>query len=333
MTRDPFRDQVATLPEQFRTALRREGPAFPAGETVLAGLGGSGMAAAFASLGLERTPFGVVRDAVLPAATGARPVVCVSCSGDTAETLSVFEAARARGAAVGVVTRGGELLRRAEAIDAPRVVVPGDLAPRASLGYLVRGVATLLDAPAPDWEAAAEHVAATVTAWTVAPEEDVPPAAELAWEFHGRLPLLLGEGSAGETLARRWAADLAENAEVPAVVWDLPEATHNSLMTLTGRGQAPAAPVPVLLGRSRHPEHLRRRAALLALLAERGTPVREVAAPHDDPRIETLAVAALGSWVSVFLAELSGVAAGDLSLMDAFKARLAATEPRSGGGL
>jgi glucose/mannose-6-phosphate isomerase len=290
-------------------------------------MGGSGMAAAFAALALDRVPGPVVRDAVLPADTGVRPVICVSCSGDTGETLAVFEEARARGAAVGVVTRGGELLRRAAAIDAPRVVVPGGLAPRASLGSLTRGVFTLLGGNSPDWEAAADHVAATVAAWTEAPADDAPPpAAELAWDLHGRLPYLLGLGGAGEVLARRWAADLAENAEVPAVVWDLPEASHNALMTLSGRGDLPGKPVPLLLGRAHHPEHVRRREALVGLLAERSIEVREVVAPHADPWIETFAVAVLGSWVSVFLAELSGVTASDLSLMDAYKARLASPD-------
>ena len=153
MSLDPFREEIASLPDQFLASPEVRGEALPPGETLLAGLGGSGFAAEFAALRLPGIRHAVLRDAVLPPAVGRGDrVICVSCSGNTAEMLEVFDAARERGASVGVVTRGGELLKRAEKVNSLRVVVPGDQSPRASLGYLLRGVLTALGGETPVWE-------------------------------------------------------------------------------------------------------------------------------------------------------------------------------------
>jgi hypothetical protein len=65
--------------------------------------------------GRLRVPVSVVRTPALPAFAGPDTlVVASSYSGDTAETLGLFEHAVRRGCRIVAVTAGGELSRRAE---------------------------------------------------------------------------------------------------------------------------------------------------------------------------------------------------------------------------
>jgi glucose/mannose-6-phosphate isomerase len=320
MTRDPFRDEIATLPGQFLASPIVAGEALPPGDTLLAGLGGSGFAAEFAALRLPGVRYPVLRDAVLPDSVGpGNRVICVSCSGNTGEMLEVFDAARERGASVGVVTRGGELLKRAENADTLRVVVPGNQSPRASLGHLLRGVFTALGGETPEWEEIAGSVARATESWGELADS---PAGRLAAGLRNRLPVLLGMGVEGNVLTRRWAADLAENAKMPSLVWGLPEASHNAIMALSELAQPPAELALVALGQPRLAAHRVRWETLLELLQEKGIEIHRVEGPEGDSWIGTLGLAAMGSWTSLLLAELQGIPAGDLSLMNTYKRKL-----------
>ncbi len=72
-------------------------------------------------------------------------VVVSSYSGDTAETLALFEEAVARGCRIVAMTSGGELGRRAEELGVGRVR-PRRSQPRAALGYLALGTLGALEA-------------------------------------------------------------------------------------------------------------------------------------------------------------------------------------------
>ncbi len=323
-----FRDEVRRLPDQLRAAPRvlgDPGPLAGPGRLLIAGLGGSAMAGEFLALLLppEREVL-VVRDAALPAWAGpGDPVLCLSCSGRTVETLSVWDGARERGLFAGAVASGGALLDRARSAGAPAALVPGGLAPRSSLGHLLRGAAALaLGGVDPGWEEAAGHLERVRDRWGGGdPEGD--PAADLARRLEGRLPVILADEPHLRAAARRWAADLAENAEVPAVVWDLPEASHNAVMAVAADAPDPLPLTVLALGRPRGAASRRRWDALLGVLADHGAAVIDVLEPHAVPWIEALGLAYAGDWVSTALAGALGVDAAGLSLMNDLKRRLA----------
>jgi len=104
------------LEEGWETALRTLGgvPAVPPQQrhngVVVCGMGGSAIGADVVGAALPSLtlPYQVVRGYVLPAwVTPQTLVVCVSYSGDTAETLSCLEAALARGCRPVCVATGG----------------------------------------------------------------------------------------------------------------------------------------------------------------------------------------------------------------------------------
>ena len=322
-----FRREVWSLPEQFLVTPQPQGGRLPAeGRLVVAALGGSAMAGDFlAHLVAGRREVRVMRDDQLP--LPARPadhVLALSYSGNTMETLAAWDQAAVRGCPRGAVTSGGELLDRARADDAPRVTVPEGLAPRSSLGYLIRAGASVIGVePRTSWAEIAEHVGRIRARWG---GKD-GPAAALAQTLSGTLPVLIAPEALLAVTAKRWAADLSENAKAASWIWELPEAAHNAVMTVAAEAPGGHPMTLVALGAPRREAARRRWEALRATLAEHGAEVVEVAEPHPDPWVEALGLAHVGDWVSVCLADGLGVDAESLSLMNDLKRRLAVGGP------
>ena len=94
-------------------------------------------------------------------------MLCSSYSGDTAETLSAYDLARAAGAPRLVATTGGALAARARADGVPVVPLPGGFQPRAAVGYsLVTALeAAALSGAAPSVRDEVEAAAALAERW------------------------------------------------------------------------------------------------------------------------------------------------------------------------
>jgi glucose/mannose-6-phosphate isomerase len=262
----------------------------------------------------------VVREERLPPAAAAGDgFLGLSYSGATGEVLSLWEDAGARGLRRGAVASGGALLDRARKEGAVLCRVPEGLAPRSAIGLLVRAGWTVApDGPEPDWEKAARHLETVRERWT---EGSSPRAEAAASHLAGGLAVIVhGEESAAA--ARRWGADLAENAKLVSVSWPLPEAAHNRILALLPGTGDPHALRLVVLGISAGREPRRRFEITLALLEEKGARLFRVEEPHPERWIEILGLACAGSWTSLALADRRGVRAEDLSLMDDLKLRL-----------
>ncbi len=319
----PFPEQMRSLPEQFTAPPRAEGGGLAGtGRLWIAGLGGSAMAGEFLALGLgNRCETRVVREDALPAAAGPGDrLLCLSYSGRTVETLAVWDDAAERGIARAAVAGGGPLLERARAEGAPAAAVPSGFAPRSALGHLLRAAALLVPGADLPWGEAAKHLDRIRARWG-GPGGAAEPLSEA---LAGRLPALLVSGAGPAAAARRWAADLSENAKAPSVVWELPEAAHNAVMTLAREAGKPVPLRLVALGEPRGGAARVRWDATLAVLADHGAASLAVRESHPDPWVEALGLAYAGDWTSLRLAERVHADPASLSLMDDLKRRLAA---------
>jgi glucose/mannose-6-phosphate isomerase len=323
---DPFREEVARLPEQMLWEPEPGSILAGEGRVVLCALGGSALAGDYLALALAgRRPVTVVREPDLPGwVTDTDSVLCMSFSGETRETLGAWSEAARRGLVRGAVASGGSLLTRAREEGQACCAVPAGLSPRSSLGYLLRAGAAITGDPVPPrfWSGVADHLRSVRGTWMDPDEDGVTRAAALAWRLHGRLVAVVSEEEMLDPAARRWVADLAENAEVPAVHWKLPEAAHNAIMVLAREAPRSVPVVLVALGEPAGPERRARWGTTLELLAEVGGEVHRVPAAHPDPWVASLGLAHAGDWVSVAAAELEGVSAASLSLMNELKRRL-----------
>lgn len=220
--------------ETSRAAEVRSTPAARA--VVVAGMGGSGIAGNVAALAADQAgtlPVVPVKGYAVPAWVGQdTPVIAVSHSGNTEETLAFVEAAASAGAIGHVVTSGGELGAWASDNGWSATVVPGGLQPRASLPSLVTPVLLALHrwGVLPSLE---DDLARVPDALARAVEVDRAGAGvgrTLAAVLSDGTPVFLGGRGVGSLVALRAACQVAENAEEKAFHAELPEFDHNALV-------------------------------------------------------------------------------------------------------
>ena len=202
---------------------------------VLSGMGGSGIAGDVVwALSLEGYPRPVVvhKGHDIPGFVGPRTlVVSFSHSGSTEETLSGFVAAGERGARRFAITSGGELTRLAEeaGVDVARIPA-GAQPPRHSLGFLL--VPALI---ALGMDAGLDEAVDGIEALTTELGRSVPVADNLAKQVGQRLgagavALAWGGHGLGSVAAYRLKCQINENAKMPVLHAELPEAGHNEVV-------------------------------------------------------------------------------------------------------
>jgi glucose/mannose-6-phosphate isomerase len=246
---------VATAGAQVREALLHVEPAMlepvvaddRPRAVVVTGMGGSGIVAEVVAAVAGPAcpvPVHVVRGYRLPGWVGPMDlVVAVSCSGETAETLSALDEAHRRGARVVTVgARESALTRRGQG--SRSVHLPVDAKgrmPRANLWGLAVPVLLLLDAlgllnaPRSLLDRVADDLDRVSERCGPAADVAVNPAKALALQLAGSLPYVWGSSELAGVAAARFAAQLAENAKYPAVPGTLTEVHHNQVVVMAGR--------------------------------------------------------------------------------------------------
>jgi glucose/mannose-6-phosphate isomerase len=315
---------IAGLPEQLR-----EGAAIGAAAgsrlrrpsaVVFAGMGGSAIAGELLRGLIADTcpvPITRVRSFGIPKWAGPGTlVVCVSYSGDTAETLACARQAQSQGAAVLAVTAGGMLARHAEEFEQPLARVPAVITekPRAALGLLFGATASAFAeaglAPAGLADQAAAGAAAA----------DVDEARDLGRRLAETVPLMYGFGPLA-IVAYRWKTQLNENAKMQAFSHAFPEFAHNEIVGWAGSGGAPFA--AVLL---REAEQSPPRRALMDsardLIAGDAALVEEVSAVGGTAAEQAFSLVSSGDWVSYHAALARGVDPIPIERIEALKSRL-----------
>jgi len=205
---------------------------------VIAGMGGSAiggdLVSAFARL-YGNVPVTVLRDYDLPAWRDTL-VICSSHSGNTEETLSVFDQAVEAGLPTLAICTGGKLAKKAEEAECAVWIFEDDFQPRAAVGYsfgLILAAMTRLGIL--ELEHTASEVLAAVQAMKVQQNDLQPdvlapnnPAKRLAGQFINRWVTVFASGFL-KPVARRWKTQVNELAKAQAAFEFLPEADHNTL--------------------------------------------------------------------------------------------------------
>lgn len=320
---------------------------------VVCGMGGSGIAgdvlAAVAGAG-SPVPIVTHRGYGLPAWVGPVDlVIAVSCSGGTEETLSALEEAVRRGCRLLVVGRDGspleDLGRRGRGVVVP---VTQGRQPRASVWALstplvVAGHALgLLHAPPEAVEATAVVLEQVADRCRVDADEVVNPAKRLARQLDGALPVVWGTSPLAGTAAYRFACQVNENAQLPAVWGVLPEADHNQVVALD-RPTAPARAddaddffrdrgddedtdagllLVLLRDAEEHPQVALRAEVSAELARERDVEVTELRAEGASSFERLASLIGTTDWASAYLALLQGTDPTPVDTITALKRRL-----------
>jgi len=335
---DDMLGRVAELPRQLSQA-RRVAAAVPLDDrlkevdaVVVLAMGGSAIGAELVAAAAGerlRVPLMVHRDYGLPPGVNERTlIIAASHSGETAETLSGFGAARERGLPIAVITTGGRLAAQAtrDGLSLLEYRLAGQ--PRAAIGFGVGLVHELLsrlgiirepDQVGPAVAALEELLERSAPSV----ETDANPAKQLAWSLFGRIPVIYGHGPMA-AVAHRWKTQLNENAKAWAAWEPMPEANHNAIEGSLNPRELSDALYVVQLRDHEEPQELAARYNVVEeLLGERATNRSEVWAEGPSPLARILTTVAFGDLMSVYLAILYQTDPTPVTLLSMLKERLA----------
>ncbi|MDI6799998.1 MAG: bifunctional phosphoglucose/phosphomannose isomerase [Actinomycetota bacterium] len=201
------------------------------------GMGGSGVSGNLASDVLKGEldiPIFVNKSYDIGNFVGPKTLVfAVSYSGNTEETLSAFEAAKAKGAKIISITSGGRLAELTKEAGFPLILVPAGYQPRAALGYLSFPILVSLErlgiVPSlkKDFEDLIERLKFLRREFAIGSTLGENRAKQLAKRILGKMPVIYGSSGTTETIALRWKCQINENSKNPAFYSIFPELNHN----------------------------------------------------------------------------------------------------------
>jgi glucose/mannose-6-phosphate isomerase len=337
-----FLGSVEQFPVQVEEAwkLGAEAADLPEGEGVsslaILGVGGSGISgdAVRGVLGARsRLPVHTLRGSDLPAWVGRNTLVfAVSYSGNTEETLHLFDQARGRGARLVALTSGGVLGERAGAAGAAVVLLPDGLQPRAALGYLTIPILVVLERlglgphVTGDLAGAIGLLQQRAAEYGRSSPAESNAAKRLALSLMGKLPWVYGSEGLSEVAAYRWKCQMNECAKTPCSSNFFPELTHNEVVGWSGKAQLTRVngALVVLRHDGESPAMARRIDATLRLIRRSFAVATEIRAQGPSELARFLDLTYLGDFTSTYLAIARGVDPAPVEPIERLKRELAA---------
>lgn len=298
---------------------------------VVTGLGGSAaggdlLTALLADQGT--VPGSVNREYTMPSFVDADTLVfATSYSGNTEETLSAYQDAKARGASIVVVSSGGKLSEWAATDGFPVILVPGGQPPRTALGYmfmpLVVACEQLEYLPDQDFDDVFSAIESVALTCGFEQPEAANLAKKLAQAMTGNLATLYGAGGWQYALAQRWRGQINENSKEMVLTHFFPELCHNEILGWEGsHEQGVDEWVSVVLWGGDESQRIRDRIAITKRLIGGATLFLDVTAMGSTRLAQMLSLAHFGDWVSLYLAALAGRDPGRMVAIDQLKEEL-----------
>lgn len=308
---------VGSMAEHLSEGVRRgkmAGPPKAAHDgIVVCGLGGSAIGGDVLKAWLStecNVRCEVSRGYALPRHVGRRSLVIVaSYSGNTEETLSMFEDARRRTSRVVTVSSGGKLEDLSESLSSPHVKVPSGLVPRASFGYMFGSLLGIVEragvaSPGKQLREATSVLAKVSEACGPATRTTDNLAKRMAHELHGTVPVIIGHGMSSP-VAKRWANQFNENAKSVAFSSELPEMDHNEIVFWAADSKSQGFSAVFLDHGLADKRMGRRLEATRKMICDR-TRAHVVGALGVSPLAQAMSLIAVGDYVSIYSAVLKG---------------------------
>ena len=209
------------------------------GAIFVAGMGGSGISGDIVQGYLSSLPISVIKNYDLPNNIKKTDLlVCISYSGNTEETLSVFKAALNMGVNIVVITSGGELQELAEKNNLPLILVSKGLQPRSALPYIIVSLLKILEKAKLISPLGGELLEA-VNYLKENGERLEKQAQDLAKKLKNKTPIIFATPKT-QAIGYRYKTQFNENSKVTAHLNVFPELNHNEIVNLSylEKGQA-----------------------------------------------------------------------------------------------
>jgi len=322
--KENFSGVLEYFPEQIRDAapLGRNITCADFKNIIMCGIGGSGLPGELVKSIVKDVPITLVKDYTLPSfANSSSLVFVVSFSGNTEETLLLYEQAKKRKLQVVAVASGGKLLEKAEhdgtayiKVPVPKTTGPSGFQPRMAFGLQTIPILNVLGncgvAEHADWEQVAAFIGDKK-------KEIKEKASELAKKIGKKIPLIYAS-SAFYAAALKWKINFNENSKMHAFSNFFPEFNHHEINAFARRNGEYI--VFILRDKEDHPRIKKRMDVFEQLV--RDIELVSIESEGGDFVSRLFWMIYLGDWVSYYAAINGGVDPTPIEIVESFKKRL-----------
>ena len=235
-------------------------------------------------------------------------VICISYSGNTAETLSAARTAIDIGCNVEVITTGGKLKKLAEENNLHITEIDKGHQPRAALPLLLK--ALIYRVGIPNLEEQISEVNNL--------KLPITDSKNIALRLKGTNPCIYSSGLMNP-VAYRWRCQIEENAKQLAFNHQVPEMNHNEIVGWTLPNDQMSV---ILIREANEKEQIKNRFESTKSVAWDGVEVIECVAEGKTPLAKIISMIILGDLVSIELAKFNDVDPTPVEVIENLKKEL-----------
>jgi glucose/mannose-6-phosphate isomerase len=337
---NPMMDAIRSVPSHFEMGLRAAqglGAVYRDrvhSQVIVCGMGGSAFPGDMLATALAgRGPtVSVSRDysVTAPSCSESPLVIISSFSGNTEEALGSYQDAKSAGAAVAVVTSGGQLAERARADGLPCCLLQKpfpDFQPRAAGGMFVGAFLKLINDAGlcPSGDLIEDELRSTGAALADAASHAEGLGRKMASALGDRTPVIYGSAPYTLSIARIAKIKFNENSKCPAFYNEFPELNHNEMVGFTR--MADRFQLLVIVDDDAPIRCQTRVRKTIETLTEYGVSVVELPLVGKTPAERTFRAIQVFDYMSIFCAMDAGVDPNPVHMVEDFKGRLGPYQP------
>ncbi len=290
---------------------------------LLTGLGGSGIGGSVVQNFVAEkmtVPFIINKDYFLPGFVNEKTLVIVSSySGNTEETISAMQQAIKAKATVVCISSGGKVGALAKKNNIDCIPLPGGMPPRSCLGYsMVQVLYVLLHFGyiKNDFE---KSIQAAIKTMVADEKETQKQAKSIAKKLAGKTPIIYA-ASDFESVAVRFRQQINENSKMLAWHHVVPEMNHNEIVGWRDKDKTRVA---VFLRNESDYKRTQLRMNINQKVIQKYSSSIEIWSKGKTFFEKVFSIVHLTDWVTVYLADLHGVDATEVNVIDMLKGELA----------
>jgi len=297
---------------------------------LVGGMGGSGICGDIIQSTLFELidlPIEVIKDYSLPKHINSESlVIVISYSGNTEETLSLFDEAQKRESKIIAISNGGELQEKAKKFNSPYIRVKESLMPRTALGHLLNPLLNIVLKLFPNTLAyqdilEAEKILSNLQIiYALGSPLSENRAKEIAEKIKNKSIMIFGSESITRPAALRLKTQFNENSKLSVYFNCFPELGHNEIIGITDDPLSKKDTVIITLRSPLENPQLKKCIDVaLEIMKPRVNEVIELWGQGKSKLSQLLSMIFLGDWISYYLALLREVDPTPVPSINQFK--------------
>jgi len=296
----------------------------PIQNVLISGLGGSGIGGTIVSelvVKQAKVPINVSKGYFVPAYVNENSLVIISSySGNTEETVNALEIALGKGAKVVCITSGGKVEEISKLNNLDLILIPGGHPPRACLGYSITQLFYVLSFNGIISNFFKKELKASIDLLRKEQKNIRAEALKISEVLLNKMAVIYST-TYNEGVVIRFRQQLNENAKMLCWHHVFPELNHNELVGWTQRNEDLA----VIIFRN-HDDFARNqtRIEISKEVFVKYTPyIIEIFSKGATAIEQAIYFIHIGDWISCYLADIKGVDAHEIKIINHLKSELA----------